>query len=372
MISDLKSTAEIRHELHRIPEAGFCEFKTQQYIINYLTMLGYEPEKCAGTGVVCFIDMNKAETIALRSDMDGLKIKEQTDIDYKSVHEGMMHACGHDAHMSMLLSLAAKIAVENLIFDYNVLLIFQPAEEGPGGAKEVISQGIFERYNVKYVLAMHLSPDYPKGYIALRAGEFFAGGAELYFNIKGVSCHGADPQKGKSALMAGICLINELNANISEKIKNEEGVMSLGSFNSGTTMNIIPENCQISGIIRTYSMKKRCDMLKDIEKICGETAMKTGCKISFEPVVTYPPLLNDTQLSEKIFNIIKNDAVIAKKTTLTEDFAYFALEKPSVMMLLGIRDEYHEEPLHSSRFGFDESVLDSGVEYYINILKNLY
>lgn len=364
-------TALLRQDLHRIPETGFQEFKTQEYIIKYLSALGYKPEKCAETGVICFIDMGRKTAVALRSDMDGLRIDEETRLPYRSLHAGLMHACGHDGHMSMLLAAAKKIHDRQKKFDKNVLLIFQPAEEGPGGARKIIAENILKRYKVKCVLAMHVSPDYEKGMLALKGGEFFAGGTELYFNITGLSAHGAQPEKAKDALVAGVQLVETLRQNIASNIAREEGVMSFGTFEAGSAMNVIAGQARISGILRAFSLANRDRIIAEIADICPEIQSKTGCSVSFEPVLMYPPLINDVSLTQKIAAIIGRKAVQAQKTTLTEDFAYYTYAVPSVMMLLGIRDETHAEPLHSRKFDFDESVLDSGVEYYMELLENL-
>lgn len=366
----VSEASKIRKDLHKIPESGFNEFKTQKYIFEYLEKLQLEPIKCAGTGVVCFIDMGKDETVALRCDMDGLSVEEKTNLDYKSTHQGMMHACGHDAHMSMLLALANKIKGNGLIFKYNVLLIFQPAEEGPGGAEPLIKEGVLDKYNVKYVIAMHLSPDYEFSKLAFRKGEFFAGGAELYFDIKGQASHGAKPEKAKSALLAGaklIMLINELSLSINK----DDGVLSLGSFISGNTMNVIPGEAQISGILRTYNINTRDNYINKLHNICSQISEDTGCDVGLNINLTYPPLVNDEILVGELFDIFGDKSIEAQKVMLTEDFAYYAKERASVMMFLGINDGKHIYPLHSPQFDFDEQILEIGTNYYLDILKNL-
>ncbi len=363
--------ALLRQQLHKIPEAGFREYKTQKYILDYLSKLGYRPEKCAGTGVVCFIDMGRKTAVALRSDMDGLRLREETGLAYKSVHADMAHACGHDGHMAMLLAAAKEIRENPRGFGHNVLLIFQPAEEGPGGAKKMIAENILKRYHVKHVLAMHLSPDYEKGKLAVRGGAFFAGGAELYFNITGVSAHGAQPEKAKDALWAGVRLIEALRLEIAEKIDRQDGVMSVGTFEAGSAMNVIAGQSRISGILRAFNLENRAKLLAGITDICARIQSETGCAVAFEPVTTYPPLINDDAMAQKVAAIIGKNAVEAQKTALTEDFAFYTYEAPSVMMLLGVRDEVHTQPLHSASFDFDEAVLDTGVGYYMELLENI-
>jgi hippurate hydrolase len=324
--------AFLRQELHKIPEQGFKEYKTQKYMLDYLSKLGYRPEKCASTGVICFIDMGKKTTVALRSDMDGLRIREETPLQYRSVHADMMHACGHDGHMSMLLAAAKGIHNCRRKFDDNVLLIFQPAEEGPGGAKKIIAENVLGRYHVKCVLAMHLSPDYEKGKLAVREGEFFAGGAELYFDIAGMAAHGAQPEKGKDALMAGVNLVEALHMDIAEKINSEDGVMSLGTFEAGSAMNIIAGRARISGILRAFNMDERARILSQITDICAHVQSETGCTVGFKPVLTYPPLINDVSLARKVSAIIGAGAVQAQKNGADGRFAFYTYEAPSVMI----------------------------------------
>lgn len=176
---------KIRRDLHKIPEVGFREFKTQKYIMDFLTELNLPYQITANTGLACYLNMHQGTTIALRSDMDGLPITEENNVDYKSLHEGFMHACGHDGHITMLLLYAKYIIEEKITLPNNVLLLFQPAEEGPGGAKKIIEEGVLAKYEVKHIFGLHLSPDHPFGTIASKAGEFFASGIEFFIRVTG-------------------------------------------------------------------------------------------------------------------------------------------------------------------------------------------
>jgi hippurate hydrolase len=167
-----QDATRIRRDLHKIPESGFHEFQTQAYIMRFLQELGLQGEPIAQTGVACFFDMGQSSAIAFRADMDGLCITERTAHDFQSETTGIMHACGHDGHMTMLLLLAKYLSENPIQISKNILLIFQPAEEGPGGAKVVIEEGVLQRFHVEHVFGFHLSPDYPFGTVAFTDGNF--------------------------------------------------------------------------------------------------------------------------------------------------------------------------------------------------------
>lgn len=365
---------KIRRDLHQIPEIGFQEFKTQKYIMDYLNDLGLHCEKCAQTGVICYMDMKQDVTIALRSDMDGLPIIEQNNVPYKSTHSGKMHACGHDGHMSILLLLAKYIVRENVKLNKNILLIFQPAEEGPGGAVEVIKENILKKYQVKHVFGFHLSPEYPMGILAAAPEEFFASGVELSINVIGKAAHGAQPHKGKDAVLIASQLIINLHTIISRSLNPlNEGILTIGTFHAGDELNIIAENALLTGIVRAFNEDSRENILYRVKNICDGIAVTYDCVIDLNIKYTYPPLINNRNLYDKIKTIMADDFMTAEKVMLAEDFSYYTQQVPSFFMFLGTNEgpQKPSYPLHNSKFDFNEIVLVKGMQAYLKIIENV-
>ena len=362
----------VRRDLHRIPETGFEEFRTQEYIMDFLKNLGLNPKPAAKTGVVCYLDFGRDETAAFRSDIDALPIQEDIDSDYKSSHPGKMHACGHDGHMSMLLTFAEVLVKEKLTPKANVLLIFQPAEEGPGGAEHIVKEGILEEYDVSRIYAYHLYPGAEYAKTSVKSGEFFASSTELYINIKGVSSHGAQPQDGRDALLACAALITQLNT-ISAKAVNplEDAVLCIGRMYAGDRLNITAGHAAAEGTLRTFNENVKTRMLERISEVCRGIAVSFDVEVEFRPVHLYPPVVNDSRLYEDAKIKLAENAAEAEKVMLAEDFSYYALKVPALYMLLGTDDgdEKHQYPLHSGSFDFDDSVLTAGVESYLKLIS---
>ncbi len=354
-----------------IPELAMEEYETSKYITDRLISIGYTPIPCNKTGVVCFIDMGADKTIAFRSDMDALPIYEENDIPYKSKHQGKMHACGHDGHMSMLLVLAQIIAEKKLVCNKNILLIFQPAEEGPGGAAPMIKEGILDKYNVENIFGFHLSPAHPKGKIATREGGFFACTTEIYIDVIGRSTHAAQPQNGINATLSAAQIILDVHNMIREDEKlKDECIVSISTVHAGSKCNIIAGEAKLSGVLRAFSDELREVLIKKVNDICQEVSKEYGATVILNPVRLYPALINDDALYNKIRDLLKDRFVYANRTFLAEDFAEFARNRPSLFMQLGICDEKYSCPLHNERFDFDEDSLCFGVEAYIEIIQS--
>ncbi len=358
-----------RRYLHMHPELGHCEYNTSEYIKNRLLNLGYSPFILYNTGVGCFIDMGAAESIGLRADIDALPIFERSGAKYSSLNDGVMHACGHDGHTSILLALAEYIKRENAYFAKNILLIFQPAEETDGGAEKIISEGVLERFNVINVFGVHVSADFEVGEFASTDGEFFAGGCELYFEVEGISAHAAKPNEGVNSLYAASLLVNKVSKIVLENEQySNNAVLSLCTMNCGTKCNIIPNSAKISGIMRAFSPDVLDALIKDISLICGEIENETSTKVNFKPVRTYIPLINDKGLFDYVNEVIQNNLKRANRTFLTDDFAFFAKAVPSLYIFVGVKDAGHSSSIHSDDFDFDEKALLCALDLYIKIL----
>jgi len=360
-----------RRDLHKIPEIGFREHKTSDYLKRALVRMGYKPFSVAGTGVAVHIKGNSDETIAFRADMDGLPIMEETELDFKSENPFMMHACGHDGHMSMLLGLARALNDFD-VFEKSILLLFQPAEEGPGGAKVIIEEGILEKYNVKEIYGFHLYPGLDEGFIGCRPGPFMARSGEFDIEIFGIQSHAGLPHHGRDALIAGVDLVADFNNIIARNFDpSDPVVINVGKFRSGQTRNTVSDYTEINGTIRAFSQISYDFVKSRIEdKVKG---IKISHNLSAELTIRdfYPEVNNDLKLLREISETTTNlKFVNIDPLMLSEDFSYYLEKVPGVFMMLGCgnTEKGYDNPLHSSKFNFDEKVLIDGILLYVNFL----
>ena len=360
-----------RRELHQIPELGLEEYKTSAYIGEKLREFGLHPFTIAKTGIYVYIDAGSDETYAFRADMDALESEEENDVEYASKHPGKMHACGHDGHMAILLGLA-KILSQTENIKKNVLLIFQPAEEGPGGAKIITESGIFEKYNVKGIFGIHLFPNLDEGIIASKAGPLMAQSGEIDVEIKGEGGHGGMPHNAIDSILVASKFLSSCQSIISRSISPlETAVISFGKIRGGSARNIVAEKTHIEGTVRTFSKDTFEIIKKRILQISRGLEESFGVEISVDLEPYYPPVINDKNLYNKIaekVHIEETDPVM-----LAEDFSYYQERIPGVFYFLGSRniERDFDYPLHSCNFNFDEAILLKGVEHYVNILTAL-
>jgi amidohydrolase len=306
-----------RHNLHQNPELSNREYKTSKKVATHLRSLGIRVEtKIAYTGVVGLIEGGlPGPTIALRADMDALPVEEKTGLPFASKERatylgqnvGVMHACGHDAHVAILMGVAEFLAKNKADIKGNIMLIFQPAEEGPpegenGGAKMMLEEGIFERYNPEVIFGLHVGNG-PHGYVGLTPGPAMAAASAYRIKIKGVQAHGSRPWDSIDPIMATSQLIEGLNTIVSRRINiiNNPAVVSVGIVKAGTRNNIIPEDSEIMGTIRTFDPKLRAQVYDEIRQIAAGVAVGTGAEIDVEFDVGgfYPVTFNNEDLVER-------------------------------------------------------------------------
>lgn len=367
----LDEVTRFRRELHLIPETGYKETKTQNYLINELIKLGYEPKVTCNTGVYVYIEGNSEQTIAFRSDIDALPITEETACSFKSIHVGNMHACGHDGHMSMLLGFARELKNYDT-YHKNILLIFQPAEEGPGGAKDIVASRLLADYKVKGIFGIHLFPGIEEGLIATRSGALMAQPTEINIDIIGKSGHGAMPHTSVDSILVTAKLLEAYQSIITRSLSPlSQSVITFGKITGGTVRNIIAENTRIEGTIRTFSREILDDILKRIEDINEGFEKSYNVKINTYIDIQYPPVINDKDLFFEIQDLV--DLADIEPMMLAEDFSYYQEAVPGIFSFLGTKNTElgYTAALHNSKFNFDEKVLVKGVEYYINISKKL-
>ncbi len=370
----LKEIIEVRRDLHKIPEAGNEEFLTTEYIWNYVKKLGFNPTKGPlGTGVIVFEEVIPgAPTIAFRADIDGLSVKEETKFEFASEHPGFMHACGHDAHMAILLGFMKLISEKKESLKKNLLFIFQPAEEGPGGAKPIVETGILRRCNVESIFGLHVYPDVPEGYVSCRAGAFFAGTGEFDIKVMGKSCHGALPHRGTDALIAGCSLISALNTIVSRNIDPlETAVVTVGEFKAGERRNVIAGEAVMAGTMRAFSEEVMNIIVRRIDTLSNEISKSFECSVEADIRVLYPPVINDPELVKMVEDVCGDKYISSTLLTVSEDFSYFQKEIPGVFFLLGIgnNDTGCNAPLHNNKFKFNEKILGTGISVFYGLAE---
>lgn len=363
-----------RRALHQIPETALEEFKTKEYLKNYLISIGLEPQEVVETGLFVYIEgKDKENCIAFRSDIDALNIKEETGAEFESKHIGKMHACGHDGHMTTLLAFAKYLTTIQPL-EKSVLLIFQPAEESPGRAKDIVETGLLKKYNVKAIYGMHLFPELPEGTVASKEGPFFAQAALMTTTITGKSGHGAMPHKTIDPLMAFTKIVDGYQTIVSRNLSPfDPGVVTIGKFCGGSAQNIIADTVNFWGTIRTFKEENTEFIIDRIKEIHRGIELSYRVKIDEKIDIVYPPVVNDKELYKKFVETMKDmNYVEHEALTISEDFAYYQKEVPGIFMLLGTRSEEKGfiHPLHSCHFNFDEKVLLKGVEAFVRILES--
>ncbi len=368
MLDKLK---QYRKDLHQIPELEFDLYKTSLYVKEALLNMGYDIYPTAKTGWLAFKKGKKETSIAFRADMDGLPILEKSDSPYPSIHLGKMHACGHDGHMAMMLGFADYLKDLELINE-SILLIFQPAEEYPGGAKVIIDEGVLEKFSVRKIFGIHLYPNLDEGTYGLVKGPMMAKNGEFNISISGISAHGAEPHKGVDAIVAASHLITQIHTIVSRNIDpQEQGVITVGMVDGGEARNVIAQEVKIKGTMRAFDeevfqhMKQRfTQMIKGIE-------ISFDVKIDCEIMELYPVLYNDPDTVSFIESILDDNYQYIKPLMASEDFAFYLKKVPGMFTMLGTKNEKkgYIHPLHSCYFNFDEKVLIKGVDLYIKIAK---
>lgn len=367
-----KTLMTYRRELHQIPELGFDLYQTSEYIENELIQMGYQPKRMAKTGWVIHKEGKSKEAILFRTDMDALPVKEETNVSFVSNHEGKMHACGHDGHMAMMLGFASYVSKQNDL-NYTVVMIFQPAEEGPGGAKVMIEEGLFDLYDIKACYGIHLYPGLDEGIYGLVSGPMMAQNGEFDIMVKGKSSHGGQPHLGDDAIIASSALIQGFQTIVSRRVNPLDSVViTVGKISGGQARNIVAQEVKLSGTMRAFKPDVYKSVKEWMKQFSEGIEMQYNVKIDHQMLDYYPAVVNDPKLVDHLKSSLNgNQYQVIEPMTVSEDFAFYQQKVPGVFVMLGSRNEskgYHY-PLHSCYFNFDENILDKGVELYIHLLK---
>jgi len=381
MYEEMKSW---RQDLHRIPEIGLEEYETSKYIKSKLREFNIEyKDGYSNTGIVAHIRGSKGnseKSIGLRADFDALPMPEKNNFDHKSQNEGMMHACGHDGHTSMLLG-AAKYLSENKDFDGNVYFIFQPGEEGFAGGQKMIQDGMFDDFKIDEVYALHNWPELPIGSIGVNSGPMMAAVDEFDLIVKGKGGHAAMPQQSIDPIVIASQIILAVQTIISRSTDPvDKALISITKINGGTAYNVIDDNVKLGGTIRTFKSETRSFFEKKINDVASGIAKANGAEAEVEFHLTnkYPPTINSKKESKFASNVAKK--VFGESNVNTdiepsmggEDFSYLLEKKPGSYLYIGQGDDKHKAHLHTTKYDFNDNLLPIGVNYWVELVKEYF
>ena len=354
-----------RHALHRIPELDKELPETLAYLRGALAGLNCRVFSPADGALCAWFDFGREAAIAFRADIDALPIAEKTGLPYASTHPGKMHACGHDGHAAIVLELARRLSKKESL-PHNVLLVFQPAEETTGGAKDICDTGIFREYNVQAIFGLHLWPALPAGSIASRKNELMARSCEVTIDVYGKSSHIAKASEGIDALMAGSELYRravEMEAGLPAHIFR---LLKFGKFHSGTVRNALSAHTHMEGSLRAFQ-DETFDFLAEGLKAIGKDVEETyGCTVNIHMNSGYPAVMNPEDLYDRAAKVVSFTALDAPFMT-AEDFSWYQRYVPGMFFFLGLGDT---PALHADTFDFDESILLKGADFFEALAEN--
>ena len=376
---------QIRRDIHAHPELCYEEHRTSEIVATKLQEWGIPVVRgLGGTGVVGIINNGSSErAIGLRADMDALPMQEINSFAHTSQHAGKMHACGHDGHTAMLLG-AAHYLSKYKLFDGTVYVIFQPAEEGGGGARAMIDDGLFEKYPMEAVFGMHNWPGAAVGTFGVTPGPMMASSNEFYVTVKGKGAHAAQPHKGIDPIIAAIQIAQSWQSIVSRNASPlESAVLSVTQIHSGSATNVIPDEAELVGTVRTFSTSM-LDMIEHrMRTIAEHTAAAFDASVEFKFKRNYPPLVNHaketafaTEVMRAVVGVENVDAQV-EPTMGAEDFAFMLQEKPGCYVFIGNGDGDHRDighglgpcNLHNPSYDFNDDLLPIGATYWVRLAE---
>ena len=367
----------IRRHFHRYPELSFKEFNTAETISQHLNNLGISHKKGVGkTGIVGEINFGPGPIIALRADMDALPIQEENNLDYKSLNDGVMHACGHDGHMAILLGAATALSKNSKLKKGTVRFIFQPAEEGLGGAKYMIEDGCLDK--VDEIYGLHLWNYQLYGEVGIKDGPVMASADLFDIEVSGKGGHGATPQGTVDAIVVASNLVTMLQTIVSRNTNPlESTVLSIGKIKGGHNFNIISDKVHMSGTTRAYTEENRKMIKQRMKEVIEGVSKSFGADIKLNYKDGYPPTVNHSSQVEKVLEAASSVVASGAKNPYLsmggEDFSYYLQNKPGCFFFVGSAPNENEilsTPHHCSHFNIDERALLIGASVYVNLIEN--
>ena len=384
IVANTPQIAALRRDLHAHPELCFEETRTADLVAAQLTAWGIPVHRGLGrTGVVGLVKAgSSSRAVALRADMDALPMQEFNTFAHASQYPGKMHACGHDGHTAMLLG-AAQYLAEHRNFDGTVVLVFQPAEEGGGGAREMIADGLFTQFPVEAVFGMHNWPGIPAGSLAASPGPVMASSNEFKITITGKGGHAAMPHNAIDPVVVACQLVQAFQTIISRNKKPlDAGVLSVTMIHTGEATNVIPDHCEIQGTVRTFTLEV-LDMIEERMRALSEhTCAAYGARCEFEFARNYPPTINSAKEAEfarrVMASIVGDDKVLVQEPAMAaEDFAYMLQAKPGCYAFIANGDGAHRDighgggpcMLHNPSYDFNDAMLPLGATYWVRLAE---
>ena len=360
----MSNLLEYYAHFHTNPELSCQEYRTAEFLVETLTAMGYAPVRVGKTGVYADLVVDPSlPWVMLRSDMDALPVTEETGVPYASRNPGVMHACGHDAHMAMLLSAAEELKGKTLA--QNIRFLFQPAEEGVIGAVEMVAAGVIPE-NTAAVFGMHVWPGVPKGKVLAKAGPLMASTTTLQIRCRGLSAHCGNRERGKDALMTMAQIL--VRSKEAENLSGGDGsILFFGKMQSGTSHNIVASSAAMIGALRTYSPETRERILKKLEEIVAQTAAEYNTEAEVICSSFAPAVINPEELTLQVQNLLPNVVTEMEPTRIAEDFSRYQEKAPGVLLWLGVGDT---PSLHNSKFLTPKEVLPMGVDAWVRLAEH--
>ena len=384
IVADVDAIRTLRRDIHAHPETNFEEHRTSNLIADALTQWGIQIHRGLGkTGVVGIVkNGDSARAVGLRADIDALPISEHNVFAHASTHAGKMHACGHDGHTAMLLA-AAKYLSRHRNFDGTVYLIFQPAEEGGGGAREMIRDGLFDRFPMQAIFGAHNWPGLEAGQFALKSGPVFASTSEFKITIRGRGAHAAMPHNGVDPVPVACQIVQALQTIITRnKRAIDPGVISVTMIKAGEATNVVPDSCELQGTVRAFSIAVLDMIERRMRQIAEATsqAFEATCEFSFKR--NYPPTINHPRETEFVRGVLagfagEHNVREFEPTMGAEDFSFFLLEKPGCYFLIGNGDGGHRVSghgggpcmLHNPSYDFNDALIPLGGSMWVRLAQ---
>lgn len=380
---------EWRRHIHQRPELGFQEKLTAEYIAQKLYEWGIDYETgIAKTGTVAIIKGTKQTTapntqkvLAIRADIDALPIQELNEVDYRSQHDGLMHACGHDGHTAIALGTAYYLNKHRQDFAGTVKIIFQPAEEGPGGAKPMIEAGVLKNPDVNGIIGLHIWNNLPLGTVGVRAGALMAAVECFNITVLGKGGHGAIPQQTVDSIVVAAQIVNALQTIVSRNVNPiDSAVVTVGEFHAGSKRNVIANTARMAGTVRYFNPDLAGFFKEKIEQITAGICQTYGANYDFEYWKLYSPVINNPEMAELVRSVAQEvietpiGVVPECQTMGGEDMSFFLEEVPGCYFFLGSANPEKDlaYPHHHPRFDFDEIVLPMGVEIFVRCMEKFF
>ncbi|MGJ7517334.1 M20 aminoacylase family protein [Pseudomonas baetica] len=369
----------LRRHIHAHPELSFEEFATADLVAGKLTEWSFDVHRgLGGTGVVGLLRQGQgSKMIGLRADMDALPIIEQTGLPYSSRHEGVMHACGHDGHTAMLLA-AAKHLSENGEFDGALVVIFQPAEEGDGGAQRMLDDGLFDLFPCDAIFAMHNMPGLPVGKLGFLPGPFMASTDTVTIRVDGVGGHGAMPHKAVDPVLVGSAIVMALQSIVARNVDPlDTAVVTVGAFHAGIAANVIPDHAELQLSVRALKAEVRDELIARITTVAQTQAASFGARatVDVDEAQRFPALFNhpeSTAFARQVaLDWVGEEGLVRDMKPLTgsEDFAVMLQRCPGCYLLIGNGDGEGGCMVHNPGYDFNDSCLATGASYWVRLVE---